>query len=126
MYNYNLYNFIFFHFQLKRSKEEMMATLFSTVSKIRYVKCLFFNCGTYHKPIYKLTIGSWKCTYSTITPRHHPPSGLTTPKCPVLYLLCPESIPLCKIFHKLKKTSDYFNVSLKQARKNMNFKQFYS
>ena len=42
---------------------------------------------------YHITIG-WKCTYSTITPIGHPPSGLTSPKCPhyngALYLQCPE------------------------------------
>ena len=40
------------------------------------------------------TIG-WKSTYSAITPRHHPPLGLTTPKCShyngALNLLCPKS-----------------------------------
>ena len=50
------------------------------------------------------TVG-WKSTYSTITPRHHPPaqSGLTIPKYlhynEALNLLCPVSVPFCKICH---------------------------
>ena len=49
---------------------------------------------------YQATLG-WKCSYSTITPIDHLPSGLTISNGPhyngALNLLCPESVPLSKI-----------------------------